>query len=252
MPSGPDPHEVHIWFLPTAAADAECVEQARRSLSASERAQADRFHFAEDRRDYTLAHDLLRRCLSRYDNLEPAAWKFQSEAGGKPFLPDHPALSFNLSHTRGLVACAVARSLQIGIDVEIADRVIDAAAIAERFFSPTERAPLARLRDPAHRLRFLELWTLKESFIKAVGVGLAQPLDSMSFRLDAGAAIVFEPPPDFTASEWHFALFEAPGSARMAAGVRAPARPRFIARQAGPAEPGSDAHELPASRTTSD
>ena len=145
--------------------------------------------FAEDRRDYTLAHDLLRRCLSAYRPVEPGAWDFQADAAGKPYLRSDPTLSFNLSHTRQLVACAIAAGAPVGIDVERAARLVDAGAIAGRYFSTFEVASLARCRDDAHRLRFLELWTLKESFVKAVGVGLTMPLDSMSFALDDEHAV---------------------------------------------------------------
>ena len=138
-----------------------------------------------------------------------------------------PTLSFNLSHTRQLVACAIAAGAPVGIDVERAARLADAGAIAGRYFSPFEVASLARCRDDAHKLRFLELWTLKESFVKAVGVGLTMPLDSMSFGLDESTPSVFQPPAGYTASEWHFALFEPPGSARMAVAIQAPAPPRI-------------------------
>lgn len=252
MISALDPHEVHIWFRSTESATAATVEAARVTLSADERLRADRFHFAEDCRDYTLAHDLLRRCLSSYRPVEPDAWDFQTDAAGKPFLRSDSTLSFNLSHTRQLVACAIAAGDAVGIDAERTARMLDAGAIAERYFSPFEAASLARCRDDALRVRFLELWTLKEAFAKAVGVGLTLPLDSMSFALDEAGAIVFQPPPGFTASEWHFALFEPAGCARMAVAVQAATRPRFIAREIVAAEPALDVRELRPSRVTSE
>jgi 4'-phosphopantetheinyl transferase len=218
-------------------------------LSPDERARADRFLFAEDRRDYTLAHDLLRRCLSIYRPAEPSAWEFDIEPSGKPVLRGDHAISFNLSHTRGLVACAIGAGIPIGVDAEGAGRVVDAGAIATRYFSPSEVAALAQFGDPTHRLRFLDLWTLKEAFIKAVGIGLSQPLHSMSFGLDDGT-IAFEPPPGFAAAEWHFALFEPPGPGRIAVAAQAATRPRFIARESTPGGPASDAGELAPLRIT--
>jgi 4'-phosphopantetheinyl transferase len=250
MSSGPAPHEVHVFFRDTASATAPVVQAARDTLSADERARADRFHFTEDRRDYTLAHDLLRRCLSHYRPVAPVAWEFHTEPAGKPFLAGNGSLSFNLSHTRGLVACAIGPGMAIGVDVEEAARVIDAAAIAERYFSPSEVASLTRCAGPAHRLRFLELWTLKESFIKAVGIGLSQPLNSMSFGLEEEGAIAFEPPAGFTPSEWHFALYEPPGSARIAVAAHASAAPTFVTRGSCPGGPATAARELRPSRVT--
>jgi 4'-phosphopantetheinyl transferase len=250
MPAVLDPHEVHIWFRRTEPATAATIEAARATLSAGERLRADRFMFAEDRRDFTLAHDLLRRCLSAYRPVEPDEWDFLADAAGKPYLRGDPTLSFNLSHTRQLVACAIAAGSPVGIDVERAARLVDAGAIAGRYFSPLEVASLARCRDEAHKLRFLELWTLKESFVKAVGVGLTMPLDSYSFALDEERAVVFEPPPGYSVAEWHFALFDPEGSARMAVAIQAPASPRFVAREIAADEPALDVGELPPLRLT--
>ena len=250
MHSPLDPHEVHIWFRNTESATAATVEAARVTLSAGERLRADRFHFAEDCRDYTLAHDLLRRCLSTYRPVEPDAWDFQTDAAGKPSLRSDPTLSFNLSHTRPLVACAIAAGTPVGIDVERTTRLVDAGELAERYFSPFEVASLARCAESAVRPRFLELWTLKEAFVKAVGVGLTMSLDSMSFALDDDHGIVFQPPPGYTASEWHFALFEPAACARMAVAIQAAVPPRFVAREAAAGGPALGAGELSPSRRT--
>jgi 4'-phosphopantetheinyl transferase len=245
-----EPQEVHIWFRSTGSAGDTDVQAARATLSADERLRADRFHFSEDRRDYTLAHDLVRRRLSAYGAVEPAAWQFLADADGKPFLADGAGLSFNLSHTRGLVACAIAAGPTVGIDVERAARMLDAGAIAERYFSPVECAWLARGAGEDHRVRFLELWTLKEAFVKAVGAGLAMPLNAMSFGLDRPGFIVFQPPPGYVASEWHFALFEPETGVRMAAAVREAAAPSFVARETRAGEPAVNARSLTPLRLT--
>jgi 4'-phosphopantetheinyl transferase len=251
MHSPLDPHDVHIWFRSTESATAASVEAARVTLSADERLRADRFHFADDCRDYTLAHDLLRRCLSAYRPVEPDAWDFETDAAGKPSLRTDPTLSFNLSHTRRLVACAIAAGTPVGIDVERTTRLLDAGELAERYFSPFEVASLARCTEDAVRPRFLELWTLKEAFVKAVGAGLTMSLDSMSFALDDDNGIVFQPPAGFAASEWHFALYEPAECARMAVAIRASVPPGFIAREVPAGRPAPGAGGLPPSRRTS-
>jgi phosphopantetheine--protein transferase-like protein len=243
------PGEVHVWFRTTGSTGAADVQAARATLSGAERQRADRFHFTEDCRDYTLAHDLLRRALSTYRPVAPDGWRFQADGAGKPFLADDPKLSFNLSHTRQLVACAIAAGPPVGIDVERAVRVLDAAAIAGRYFSSDESAALARCGDEDRTMRFVELWTLKEAFVKAVGAGLAMPLDAMSFALDQGQ-IVFEPPPGYAASEWHFALFAPSGEGRMAVAVRAAFAPSFIAREISSGRLASGAAELHPARLT--
>jgi 4'-phosphopantetheinyl transferase len=96
-----------------------------------------------------------------------------------------PPLHFSLSHTPGLVACAVARVCDVGVDTECLDRVGDPLALADRFFAPSEAA-LLRAESPGVRsLRFLELWTVKEAYAKACGLGLHLPF--ASFAVEIGA-----------------------------------------------------------------
>jgi 4'-phosphopantetheinyl transferase len=231
MPDVLKQNEVHIWFQTTDSANSAVVHEARRTLSSDERSRADEFHVDDDRRDYMLAHALLRRCLSRYTLVEPRAWKFCTHINGKPIVKALP-LSFNLSHTPGLVACVVADSMCVGIDVQQASRAIDVEPIAARYFSQEEAALLSRADDHSRVPRFLELWTLREAFLKAAGLGLSGPLNSISFSLEDETMLRFHAPPRFPSSEWYFALFEPVPSARMAVAAKSAAPPIFIAREA--------------------
>jgi 4'-phosphopantetheinyl transferase len=212
--------EVHIWYRRTESLDEHSISAADPTLSADEREWRDRFHFPDDRRDYTIAHDLLRRSLSRYSTVLPTQWQFTAGARGKPRIqgPElRHTLSFSLSHTRGLVACAIGSDRFVGLDVERVDRPIDVREIADRYFSPREVTALDRCRDKAQAVRFFELWTLKEAFAKAVGVGLSVPLNAMSFDLDEAGTIRFTAPPGTDATTWKFALFAPSDRMRIAA-----------------------------------
>jgi 4'-phosphopantetheinyl transferase len=213
--------EVHVWYQPSDSATAALSEDA--VLSAEERTGRDQLHFLADRRDFALGHDLLRRSLSRYTAVLPHEWQFVKGLNGKPSVRGG-ALSFNLSHTRGLVACSIARFMAVGIDVERVDRIIDIETIARHVFSASEAATLVSARTNA-RTRFIELWTLKEAFVKAVGVGLTLPLDSFSFDLDEDEQYVgFVSPPGFDASEWQFVLYAPRPDARLAVAAHAAAK----------------------------
>jgi 4'-phosphopantetheinyl transferase len=212
--------EVHVWYRVTDTIADTTSALDEESLSADECARRDRFHAAADRRDYAIAHGLLRRSLSRYAPVPPHRWRFASGANGKPFINDG-CLSFNLSHTRGLVACTVAHSTPLGIDVERINRVTDVESLADRFFSHSETAALCRGAADVH-VRFIDLWTLKEAFVKATGRGLSQPLDSFSFDLDyAGRRIGFAAPPGYDAAEWRFALYAPQPKVRLAVAAHA-------------------------------
>src|SRR6185436_18685723 len=103
-----------------------------------------------------------------------------------------PRLHFNLTNTRGLVACAVSVAhAEVGVDAEALDRSGETVAIADRYFSTEEVRALRALPESAQRQRFFAYWTLKESYIKARGLGLRLPLDQFSFRLGESIGIAF-------------------------------------------------------------
>ena len=223
---------IHGWCRATNAAH---YDRHLTMLSSEERLRCDRFHFDRDRQDYANAHDLLRRALSRYDTTSPELWQFEAPRGAKPFLTAGSSggetctgLDFNLSHTQGLVACVVGRGTTVGIDVERIDRLWDAMNLAPRFFSPAEVADLHACGEAARMRRFIELWTLKESFIKAIGRGLSQPLDSFSFSLSENGAIGFLPPPEFAARRWHFAQYDVTPYAVLAIAADVDRAPTFL------------------------
>jgi 4'-phosphopantetheinyl transferase len=155
-------------------------------LDDDERLRAGRFHFKADRDRFVGRHALLRLMLTRCAPIAPASWRFGTGSHGKPFIV-HPAdtgLHFNLSHTKGLVACAVTRAGDIGLDIETIDPGYPALRVADFGFAVEE---IAALRKAAPRQRptiFAALWVLKEAYVKAIGKGLSIPLDSFAFGLD--------------------------------------------------------------------
>ena len=105
-------------------------------------------------------------------------------------------LHFNVSHTDGLVVCLVSTEHEVGVDVELFSRAPKLLELAPTVFAPRERAALAALPGAAQAGRAVTLWTLKESYIKARGMGLALPLDGFAFhfaddqiRLDVAPAL---------------------------------------------------------------
>lgn len=172
--------EIHLWYaFPDRIHDRHLLERYVTLLSDDERARHQAFYFDRDRHHYLVAHALLRTTLSRYAAKEPQAWRFEQNQYGKPRvrgLFDGVELQFNLTHTRGLAACAVARHI-VGVDAEWLDRRVD-LSIAERYFAEPEVLAMQRLPVASQPKRFLEIWTLKEAYVKAVGKGLTLPLDS--------------------------------------------------------------------------
>jgi 4'-phosphopantetheinyl transferase len=223
-------HDVHVWFRATDALDAAAIAAAASVLSDEERERYRRFHFARDARDYAAAHALLRQTLSLGGDRAPAEWQFEKTPAGKPLLIGDGAgrASFSLSHTRGMVACAVTSGAEVGVDVECVDRDVDGDEIAARFFAPAEAAQLMDVQANARRDRFFDLWTLKEALVKALGRGMAVSLRSLAFTICAGGDIHLNAP-DLDPGAWQFALFAPSPRHRLAvAAARTPSSPARI------------------------
>jgi 4'-phosphopantetheinyl transferase len=103
---------------------------------------------------------------------------------GKPFLADqNPALQFNLSDSGDLALIGFARGCDLGVDIEFVKRMADTEMIASRFFSPEECSDLLGLAEEERTAAFFRCWTRKEAYLKALGDGLAAPLDSFQVTL---------------------------------------------------------------------
>jgi len=232
------PHDVHVWYRATGALDATAVAAAVSVLSDEERARYDRFRFAHDARDYASAHALLRATLSRDDDRAPENWRFDRTANGKPFLIDHGGdrPSFSLSHTTGMVACVVSAHADVGVDVECIDRDVDVVSIAGRFFAPAETAQLALMDANQRRERFFDLWTLKEALSKALGVGVAHALATLTFTVDTDGEIRLDAP-HIETNLWQIGLYTPGPRYRLAVALRhsEPPPAHLIFRDAGPA-----------------
>jgi 4'-phosphopantetheinyl transferase len=177
--------EVIVWWMRTDDAEGR-LPQLEALLDDAERARAARFHFQHDRASYIAAHALGRSLLSAHADGDPTDWRFATGDHGKPeVIPPHPGprLRLNLSHTRGLAAAVLTLDHDVGIDVEWLDRK-PVPDLAEHVFAPTECAYLAAVAPELAHEVFLTFWTLKESYVKAIGKGLAQPLGSFAITLD--------------------------------------------------------------------
>lgn len=107
-------------------------------------------------------------------------------ATGKPWLPEHPWLRFNLSHSGQSAAIALCKDYEVGVDLEkVSANVAAKKAIARRFFHPDEQRWLA-LDEANYLTRFTRLWSIKEAWLKARGTGLTKPLASFCVIPQAG------------------------------------------------------------------
>lgn len=206
--------EAHLWYtLPESLTDPQLLHSYQALMTPEERVRQQRFHFEKGRHEYLVTRALVRTVLSRYAGVDPHEWRFVSNAYGRPEIasPPHlPPLRFNLSHTEGLIVCIVALDREVGVDVENLERPGETVEIADQFFSPTEARALRALPLEAQRQRFFDYWTLKESYIKARGMGVSLPLDQFSFHVETGCPIriSFDPRMKDDPYSWQFDQFQ--------------------------------------------
>jgi 4'-phosphopantetheinyl transferase len=187
--------ECHVWFVfQDQVRDAALLDGYRQLLTARERAGESRFHFSEDRHRYLLTRALVRTVLSLYAPIGPTEWRFSDNSHGRPQIANDATsavgLSFNVSHTRGLVMMGVCRDRAVGVDTENVSRSPASMEMADQFCSSDEIAELRSERGDSRRLeRLLEIWTLKEAYVKARGVGLSMPLSHIRFSLPGSRGI---------------------------------------------------------------
>ena len=180
-----DTDTVSVRWLSLEAADAAHLSYWREMLDDSELQRANGHHFVSDRETFIAAHALTRAMLSSATGKPTGAWHYVEGEFGKPYLAPGcgaDGLRFNISHTRGLVACAIAYR-ELGVDVEATDRSTD-IDVADTVLAPEEALLVNTAPPERQRCLFFRFWTLKEAFIKATGEGLKRPLDSFSFELD--------------------------------------------------------------------
>lgn len=130
----------------------------------------------------TLAADILiRKIIINKTGLKNSDILFKRNQYGKPCFKKNPNFQFNLSHSGQWVVCIVS-NVPVGIDIEEI-KPID-LGIAIRFFTKEEIEDLFSLVEPERLVYFYDLWTLKESYIKALGKGLSVPLNTFAFKRD--------------------------------------------------------------------
>lgn len=230
---------LQLWLAyPGDLAEPAVEEACAALLDDAERARAARFRFDRHRREYLATHALTRVALSHAHPSPPQAWSFSVNQYGKPSPIPECGLRFNQSNSVELAVClvacphadsAAASATEVGVDVESLARAEEIVPLAARVFSPAERAQLEALPAAARPDRALSLWTFKEAYIKARGMGLSLPLQQISFlfdgpNADGPDAIRFEVAPgvDNDPGRWRFCRFDHAGH-RIALAVEAAA-----------------------------
>ncbi|MEU3416614.1 4'-phosphopantetheinyl transferase superfamily protein [Streptomyces sp. NPDC006658] len=110
--------------------------------------------------------------------------------GGRPYLRGCDRLGLSLSHTGDLLVLALSLDGPIGADAEPLGRSGCRALLARRACTARELADLRALPVPERGDAMLRLWTLKEAYTKALGVGTGLPFHTFGFTVEDTAAVL--------------------------------------------------------------
>jgi 4'-phosphopantetheinyl transferase len=184
--------EVHIWKIELNCA-ASSVARLELALSPEERSRSAGFLFPELRTRWTVVRGALRQILAEYLQTVASSLMFHLGPNGKPGLAGAAEnISFNLSHTRDLALIAITRNGRIGIDAEEVRGAIEIEALSRHFFATGEADEIMKLSGEQRIAAFFACWTRKESFLKALGVGLSVQLRhfEVAVRADQPAQLI--------------------------------------------------------------
>jgi len=169
-----------------ASLDVDVDDRARYYdiLDDRERARVERLRQPIDKDHYIVSHGMLREILAHHTGEQAASITFRYGQFGKPYIgePGPDRLQFNMSDSSGMLLVAVARGVEVGVDIE-RRRPMEYLKFARRFFTHAEASSLEALHDIDREPAFFRLWTAKEAYVKGWGYGIQRNVGKFEVRL---------------------------------------------------------------------
>lgn len=157
-----------IWYFDTK-------KDFRLKLHPQEIKKGLSFYTPKHQHRYLTTRAIIKDILNQYLSLKPShTWVFAENEYGKPFLAEHPNVYFNWSHSGDDGLFMISWDEPVGIDIEHQQKV-EYLAIAKILYSKEEQAFLTHLSPDELPYHFFHIWSQKEAFIKAIGMGLSFP-----------------------------------------------------------------------------
>ena len=194
---------VQIWHISLQVHSDKLLNGYYDCLSQDEEAKANRFRFPEDRRRFIVARGTLRHLLGRQFDQRPEAVTFCYGTYGKPsvgFINEAQKMTsasfasrslassqcdfhFNLSHSGEMAVCALGYDRKVGIDIEQIKPIKRLDSLMKRTLVSNEQTQVEAKCESAQSRAFLQRWTCKEAYLKAIGLGLTQSMQTIEVQL---------------------------------------------------------------------
>ncbi|HEY3922934.1 MAG TPA: 4'-phosphopantetheinyl transferase superfamily protein [Acidothermaceae bacterium] len=184
MDSGPQ--EAHASDLVTVASTSteamspDELAEAIQRLTAHEQRRASDIRLERPRRSFVVGRLLLRSTVARIAGVRPEEVVIEVEPSGRPVLTGALSRYFvSIAHSGAHVVVAVANE-QIGVDVEELRQSAPSPQLMARVCSPDELRLLEHMNEDDRAAGFMKVWTRKEAYGKAIGVGIGFGLQSVT------------------------------------------------------------------------
>lgn len=141
--------------------------------------KVNKFLRYEDKVRSLIAEILIRVIVHEELGIRNSQIKFSTNSFGKLFLNNCKDFYFNISHSNDWIVC-ISANCHVGIDIEKIEP-IDYLSISKNYFTNKEYEYISQSSCNQQLENFYRIWTLKESYVKALGYGLN--LDTRSFSI---------------------------------------------------------------------
>jgi 4'-phosphopantetheinyl transferase len=189
------------------------INKLNKILSENERKRAERFLFKHHKMRFIASHGFLRNILSKYLNIKPSLIRFNYSKKGKPRVSsimnnaNNTKIAFNMSHSENMALFGITKCSSVGIDIEYIRPIIDIDSLIKRFFTQNEYILINSLKKDEKLKKFFDIWTLKESYLKATGEGIAGLKNiEVSFDIKSSPHILYKNKP-LSSDSWKFTSF---------------------------------------------
>jgi 4'-phosphopantetheinyl transferase len=202
--------EIKVFYTPSVLNFASRLSEYQALLDQDELAIAERFKHSDLKIRYIICHGILRQLLAKHLNQSAADLDIEKTEFGKPFLPDHPDTSFNMSHSGDSLAVAISSQYQLGIDVERYKSRHSWQGLVKKCFAPEEADYWYSLDKTERSHAFYQFWVKKEAFVKAVGKGITLGLDQCVVNPEDTTSFLRIPELGGLADQWQIYTLDLP------------------------------------------
>jgi len=175
-------HAINVWYVSTEN-NSILFDYCKAALTDKELERVSFFKFKKVQDNYIYSQGTLRLLLSKYLNIPPRELQIGRLKKGKPYSVDSPDLRFNISNSGGKILYCFSNEEELGIDLEKIRPLPDLEDLIERNFNSYEKSYITKIREEKAN-RFFKFWTIKEAYLKAIGVGMRLTPDKLEFSIE--------------------------------------------------------------------